>query len=90
VDDAEAGLPGKKWWEEHRPFWREVLAVWSDIYARRKDVAFKEKGGDNKLVEALFKLDEESLKQRKSPESVRVQIRALIESHFRTIEIGAK
>jgi len=90
VDDAEAGMPGKVWWEAHRPFWREVLAVWSDIYARRKDIAFKEKGGDSKLAEALFKLDEESLKQQKSPERMRAEIRALIESHFRTVELGVQ
>ncbi len=88
VEDASDGLPGKEWWEKHRPFWREVLAVWSDIYSQRRDLAFKEKNGDGKLAEALFKLDEDCFKQGKSPESAKSDIRALIDSHFKTVELG--
>lgn len=90
VEDVSAGLPGKEWWEKHRPFWREVLAVWNDIYGQRRDLAFKEKDGDQKLAEALFKLDEETFRQGKSPESVRDNIRALINSHFKTVELGVQ
>ncbi len=90
TEDQKAGDPGKVWWEKHRPFWQEVLAVWCEIYSRKKDIAFREKGGDGKLFQALFKLDDESLKARKKPADVKAEIRSLIESHFRTIEIGAK
>jgi hypothetical protein len=90
TEDQKAGDPGKVWWEKHRPFWQEVLAVWREIYSRKKDIAFREKGGDGKLAQALFKLDDESLKARKKPDDVKAEIRSLIESHFRTIEIGAK
>lgn len=90
VDDPNAGLPAKEWWEKHRPFWREALAAWHDLYSQRRDIAFKEKNGDSKLAEALFKLDEESVKAGKTPSDVRAEIRALIEQHFQTAQVGAK
>jgi hypothetical protein len=63
-------LPGKKWWEAHRPFWREVLAVWSDIYARRKDIAFKEKRRrQQNLPKPCSKLDEESPQANRNHQS---------------------
>jgi hypothetical protein len=88
VEDVSEGLLAKEWWEKHRPFWREVLAAWNNIYEQRCDLAFKEANGDQKLAEALFKLDEETFRQGKSPESVKGDIRALIESHFKTIRLG--
>ncbi len=88
VDDQSEGDAGKAWWEVHRPFWREVLSVWNDIYGLKRDMQFKEVKGDSKLAEALFKLDEEVFKQGKLPESAKSEIRALIDSHFKTVELG--
>ncbi len=88
VDDAEAGMPGKAWWDAHRPFWHEALAVWNEVYSQKRDLAFKAENGDRKLAEALFKLDEEFFKEGKSPEGAKGEIRALIESHFKIAELG--
>jgi hypothetical protein len=90
VDDAEAGMPGKKWWEAHRPFWREVLAVWSDIYGTRKDLKFKEAKGDEKLFSALFELDDKRFKGEKTSADLKSEIRAVIDSHLGTDEVGVQ
>jgi type II secretory pathway component PulJ len=88
VEDQSQGDAGKNWWSQRRPFWREVLSAWAEIYSRRKDIAFKEKGGDGKLAMALFKLDDESFKAGKKPEDARIEIRALIDAHFKVSEVG--
>jgi len=90
VDDAEAGMPGKVWWEAHRPFWREVLAVWSDIYGTRKDLKFKEAKGDEKLFSALFELDDKRFKGEKTSADLKSEIRAVIDSHLGTDEVGVQ
>lgn len=88
VENQSKGDVAKAWWEAHRPFWREVLLVWNEVYSHKRDLAFKAENGDRELAEALFKLDEETFKKGKSPESVKGEIRALIDSHFKTVELG--
>lgn len=90
VENQSEGDAGKAWWEAHRPFWREVLAVWNDIYGMKKDLKFKEAKGDEKLFGALFELDDKMTEGKKNSTDLRGAIRAVIDSHLGTDEVGVQ
>jgi hypothetical protein len=64
--------------------------VWSDIYGTRKDLKFKEAKGDEKLFSALFELDDKRFKGEKTSADLKSEIRAVIDSHLGTDEVGVQ
>lgn len=49
---------GEAWWAKHQNYWKDVRAVWANIYATSNGIDLKAKVDEEALYEKLFAADE--------------------------------
>lgn len=49
---------GEAWWAKHQNFWKDVRAVWADVYSKAKVLNLKKTVDGDSLYEKLFSADD--------------------------------
>ncbi|MBL7664625.1 MAG: hypothetical protein JNM93_05785 [Bacteriovoracaceae bacterium] len=75
----------KQWWPQHEAYWRDVRAVWEELYAKKVDLAFHAKIDGKVLWEKLFDLDQKyfSMNTPYNSEVGKAEIRSTIYSYLK-------
>jgi len=72
---------GIDWWAKHQYYWKDVRAVWADIYAKANGLDLKEKVNDQTLYEALFEADDKySAAEKYDSKAATEEIKKIIDS----------
>jgi len=77
----------KTWWEEHAQAWADVRAVWTEVLADRREIAFTGTVDDKPMVAHLFAATREATEAETYDAVVlRERVRAIIDSFLIPVE----